>query len=418
MSTNQPAPPIEEGVHGDGRTISLVGLAHGTSHFFHLLLPPLFPMLASQYGFSYAELGFLVTVFFIVSGVGQALAGFVVDRTGALPVLLAAMVAFTLAGLSAALAQGYTGFVIAAALAGLGNAPFHPADFTILNQRVSPPRLGHAFSVHGISGNVGWAAAPVVIAAVSAGTGSWRWAMVACAALAACVGLLLWSQSRVLRTTPAPEASPARVGAGSSGPPIAAQSAASTFAFLKLPSVWVCFLFFFWSTCALTAVQSFIGPAMSRLYGQDLPGLAMMVTAYMLFSAVGMVLGGFWVKRPGRLERNIGLALLASAALMGIAGSGWLNPVLAAGLVALAGLGTGLAGPSRDMLIRKATPPGATGRVYGTVYSGLDVGFAAAAPVFGAMLDHGGSSTVFMGAAIALILGVLSATWVGRRVRI
>ena len=404
----------------DGRTIGLVGLAHGTSHFFHLLLPPLFPMLASQYGYSYAELGLLVTVIFIISGVGQALAGFVVDRIGALPVLWAAMLAFALAALSAAFAQGYSGFMLAAALAGLGNAPFHPADFTILNQRVSAPRLGHAFSVHGISGNVGWAAAPVVIATVAAVTGSWRWAMVACAVWALTVAALMWWQRAVLQTTvaaPNRTGAPGRPGAAVGSGPAPAAATPGTFAFLRLPSVWVCFLFFFWTTCTLTAVQSFLGPALNRLYDQNLSWLAMMVTAFMLFSAVGMVLGGFWVRRGGRLERKIGMALLAAACLFALAGTGWLPPMGAAAAVALAGLGTGLAGPSRDMLIRQAAPAGATGRVYGTVYSGLDVGFAAAAPVFGALLDRGASSAVFAGAALALVLGVISAGWVGRRLQ-
>ena len=58
-------------------------------------------------------------------------------------------------------ATGYASLVAVAALAGLGNSVFHPADFTVLNHRVSQPRLGHAFSVHGLSGNLGWAAAPV-----------------------------------------------------------------------------------------------------------------------------------------------------------------------------------------------------------------------------------------------------------------
>jgi predicted MFS family arabinose efflux permease len=119
-------------------------------------------------------------------------------------------------------------------------------------------------------------------------------------------------------------------------------------------------------------------------------------------------------KSSARLERNIALALSASAALLLLAGSGWLPAVLSGVLVAMAGLGSGLAGPSRDMLIRKAAPVGATGRVYGTVYSGLDVGFAVSAPVFGWLLDHGGASSLFVGAAGALLLGVASAAWVGR----
>lgn len=405
------APP-DSGRSQDVETIGLVGLAHGTSHFFHLLLPPLFPLLAAEHGFSYAELGLLVTVFFVISGVGQALAGFVVDRVGAWPVLMGAMGSFALAAVAAAGAQDYAGFMLAAALAGVGNAPFHPADFSILNQRVSPSRLGHAFSVHGISGNLGWAAAPLVIAGVAAATGSWRWSMLVCALWACAVAALLWWRSAALRPKP-----PSVVRSVPTGTPAAPQQTApaSALDFLRLPSVWVCFSFFFWSTCSLAAVQSFLGPAMGRLYEEPLGWLALMITGYMVASAVGMVMGGFVVKSSPRLERNIALAMGMSAALLVLAGSGWLPALLSGLLVALAGLGTGLAGPSRDMLIRKAAPPGATGRVYGTVYSGLDVGFAVAAPVFGWLLDHGGSSSLFVGAALALCLGVASATWVGKR---
>ena len=156
----------------DASTIALVGVAHGTSHFFHMLLPPLFPVFVADFGTSYAELGLLVTLFFVISGIGQALAGFLVDRIGARPVLLFAMACFVAAGAAAALAQDMTGLVLATALAGLGNSPFHPVDFTILNRRVSQRRLGHAFSIHGISGNLGWAAAPLFHQGVMALTGS------------------------------------------------------------------------------------------------------------------------------------------------------------------------------------------------------------------------------------------------------
>ena len=126
----------------DFTVIGLIGLAHGTSHFFHLLLPPLFPAFIREFGLSYSELGLLVTLFFAISGIGQAGSGFLVDRVGARPVLLTALACFVAAGVAAAGAQGLSGLMLAAALAGLGNSPFHPADFTILNQRVSPARLG------------------------------------------------------------------------------------------------------------------------------------------------------------------------------------------------------------------------------------------------------------------------------------
>lgn len=393
----------------DARTIALVGVAHGTSHFFHMLLPPLFPLFIRDFGLSYSELGLLVSLFFVISGIGQALSGFLVDRVGARPVLFAALGCFVLAGLATAMAGSYLGLAVAAALAGLGNSPFHPVDFTILNKRVSNARLGHAFSVHGISGNLGWAAAPVFMTVLTAATGSWRWAAAGAALWALIVLVLMVTQRAALDD---------RAGAALTGGRAAAPAVPGEhpLAFLRLPSVWLCFSFFFWSTCALSAVQSFAGPALQALHGLPLSVTSFVVTGYMLCGALGMIAGGFLAARSERLERVIGASLVGGAALLLLAGWSALPGLLAAVLTVLAGFGTGLAGPSRDMLIKRAAPPGATGRVYGTVYSGLDLGFAMAAPVFGALLDRGWPSAVFAGAALALLAGVGSAALVGARV--
>jgi MFS family permease len=406
LSPAQAAPDARQ----DFTTIGLIGVAHGTSHFHHMLLPPLFPLFIRDFGLSYSELGLLVSVFFVISATGQALAGFLVDRIGARPVLFAALGCFIAASLAAATANGYLGLMLAAALAGLGNAPFHPVDFTILNKRVSAPRLGHAFSVHGISGNLGWALAPVFLIGISTAAGSWRVAYVATALLGAAVLLAL-----VLKR----DAIDDRQGDWGHTAPTAGQAAAvpeHPMAFLKLPSVWLCFSFFFWTTAALAAIQSFASPALGRMYGLPVSATAFVVTGYMLCGAVGMVLGGFLVARVARLERVIAAAMLLAAFLLFLTATGWLPPLMAAGTAALAGFGTGLAGPSRDMLIKRAAPPGATGRVYGTVYSGLDLGFALAAPVFGTLLDHGQSHGIFYGAAMLLLLGIGSAALVGQGV--
>lgn len=402
-------PPATPSLRDDARTIGLIGLAHGTSHFFHMLLPPLFPVFIRDFGLSYAELGLLVTLFFVISGIGQALSGFLVDRVGARPVLFAALSCFVAAGVSGAFATGYTGLMLAAALAGLGNAPFHPVDFTILNKRVSQARLGHAFSVHGISGNLGWAAAPVFLLGITALSGSWRVAL-ACASLwaLAVLALVAW-QRRAVDDRAFARAVPKSAAAGP------APAAEHPLAFLALPSVWLCFSFFFFSTVALSAVQSFSSPALQTLYGLPIRTASFVVTGYMLCGAAGMVLGGFLVARAERLERVIGLNLTVAAVLLALAGTGWLPGMVAAVVVALAGFGTGLAGPSRDMLIKRAAPPGATGRVYGTVYSGLDLGFSLGAPLFGWLLDHGQSDGVFYGSATSMLLAVVSASLVGLR---
>ncbi|GAA0757951.1 MFS transporter [Ideonella azotifigens] len=389
----------------DVRTISLIGLAHGTSHFFHLLLPPLFPHFIREFGLSYSEVGLLVTVFFVISGVGQALSGFLVDRTGARPILFAAIGCFFLASVLAGFAGGFGGLMAAAALAGLGNAPFHPVDFTILNKRVSSARLGHAFSVHGISGNLGWAVSPVFLIGLTEAFGSVRAAYAGTALLALAVMAILYLNRDALDDR---QGSWGHEKAGAAAAPVE-----HPMAFLKLPSVWLCFSFFFFTTAALAAIQSFASPALSTLYGLPLGATAFVVTGYMLCGAAGMVLGGFLVNRSERLERQISLAMSGAAVLLLLAGIGWLPPVAAACAAAFAGFGTGIAGPSRDMLIKRASPPGATGRVYGTVYSGLDTGFAVAAPIFGALMDGGHPRGIFFGAAIALMLGVGAAGLVG-----
>lgn len=402
-----PDPSALGSLRQDSRTIGLVGLAHGSSHFFHLLLPPLFPWLIADFGFSYSELSVLVSAFFIVSGVGQALAGFVVDRFGARPIMFAALSSFAVAGVIAGTANSYAQLMLAAIFAGLGNAPFHPVDFTILNKRLSPQRLGHGFSVHGLSGNLGWAAAPVFMAGITSATGSWRMACLCGAALAAIIlAIMVINRDALDDRVSLAGAAPKAAGA-------AAGPQEHPMAFLKLPSVWLCFSFFFWTTCAMSAIQSFSSPALQQLYGLPASITAYVVTGYMLFGAAGMVLGGFLVGRVERLEKVISACLLFSGILLALVGTGWLPGYVALGVAALAGIGTGLAGPSRDMLVKRAAPPGATGRVYGTVYSGLDLGFCLAAPVFGYMLDHHMNAGVFFGAAVGMVLSVVSAGFVG-----
>jgi MFS family permease len=421
------APPVPW--QQDARTIGVVSAAHATSHFFHLLLPPLFPAFIQEFGLSYSQLGLLMSVFFVVSGIGQAFAGFVVDRLGGRPVLHVALGCFVAAALTVASAQGYASLVVAAVLLGLGNAPFHPADFSILNQRVSVARLGHAFSAHGISGNLGWAAAPVFMIGLASLGGSWRVAYVGAALLAGAVWLLVLLQRGALEdrsSLAAGRSTPNRAVDGASGQGAAAlaaspsESTANTpqvhqLAFLKLPVLGMCFAYFFFLTAGQAAIQSFVGPALQAVYGLPLSASAMVVTGFTLVGAVGMVAGGFLSARVQRLELIIGLAMSFSALLMAVVALGVVPGPVALVLCVLAGLGSGLAGPSRDMLIRRAAPPGATGRVYGAVYSGLDAGFAVAAPVLGWLLDRGQPAGIFWGAALAWMVGVSMAAGVGYR---
>jgi FSR family fosmidomycin resistance protein-like MFS transporter len=396
----------------DARVVGVVSLAHGCSHFFHLIVVPIFPWLKVAFDLSYSELGLLMTVFFVVSGVGQALAGFVVDRIGAVPVLLASLAAFVLATLAIATAPGYPMLMVGLALAGLGNAPFHPVDYSILNARIATPRLAHAYSVHGIAGTLGWALAPVFLVGLTQLAG-WRVAVAAAGAMAAAIGLLVWRERARLAGRPVGALGVVRAapqGAGADGD-------ASSLGFLRLPAVWMSFVFFLTMAISFGAIQTFGPESAGALHGVEPRWVALCLTAYMLASAAGIVLGGFLASDPRRAEPTIaaGYGIAAAVALvLGTVGlPAWAVPVLFAAM----GVGSGVAGPSRDLLVRRASPPGATGRVYGTVYSGLDAGMAIAPLGFGWLMDHGHTAAVWIGIAVFQALLILTAVNVGRFAR-
>lgn len=380
--------------------IGLVGLAHASSHFGHLLLPLMFPVFKQEFGLSYSELGLLMTVFFVVSGVGQATSGFVVDRLGARPLLFGALALFALSCVLASLVTGYVGLLGVAALAGLANATFHPVDFTILNQRVSAPRLGYAFSAHGLTGNLGWALAPVFFASMGLAFG-WRNAYLAAAALYGVVFVLLYIQRDLLST---------EVVRHAEGVP-----KVHDMAFMKLPVVWWCFGFFLLSTMTLAVVQGFSVSILKAMHGISFEAATFTLTAYMLSGAAGMFVGGFIATKTERSDRVVALAMAAGAVLMALCGTGWLGAIATMVVLAITGFAIGIGGPSRDMMIKRATPKGATGRVYGLVYSGLDTGFALSPVVFGVFMDRGWYGATLMGAALVLLLSVAAAVGVGRR---
>ena len=390
----------------DATVISLVGFCHGTSHFFHFVLPTLFPWLMRDFGLTFTQVGSTMTVFFVVSGIGQALAGFVVDRFGALRVLYGGVALLATAALAIALSQNFAMLLGAAALAGLGNSVFHPADFTLLNRSVSTSRLGHAFSVHGLSGSLGWAAAPVFVAAIAETLG-WR----AAATGASIVGFLALSFLFLNRRQMVEGARTAEVRKDRGG----------TFAFLGVGVVWLCFLFFLLAVMAFGALQNFAPPILERAYGVTLTFAASGLTAYLLGNAAGIAAGGFVASRGDHQERLVAVAL-AFAALCAIALASSMVPAWSiVALMGLMGFGYGFTGPSRDILVRRAATStfgqAAYGRVYGFVYSGIDVGLALAPLAFGPLMDAARYSDVLWGVAVLQTLAIAAALAVGYRSR-
>lgn len=407
MSTSSTlTPAVGVSLRQDAGVIGLVGIAHLVSHFSQLLLAPLFPWLKDAFDASYTQLGFLMTVFFVVSCAVQALSGFVVDRYGPRPVLFAGLGLLAAAAFGYAVSSSYWMMAFFSVVAGVGNGVFHPVDYTLINRKVSAPRLGHAYSVHGITGSLGWALAPALVVPLAMAY-SWRVALAAAGGVALVVLAVLWLHRDKLVLAASAPPKPGTQPAGSSE---------GGLAFLRIPAVWMCFAFFFFYAMALSVVQAFAPEAARQLHAVPVSLVALCLTVYMLCGAGGMVVGGFLASDPSRCERIVGMGFGVAAMLALVLGYAQFPGVLVPVVFGAMGFSAGIAGPSRDLLVKRSTPENATGRVYGVVYSGLDIGQAISPLIFGTLMDHHRYSTVLLG--LALVQGVLIASAFNvRRVR-
>ena len=364
----------------------------------------MFPWLKAEFGFNYAELGLLMTIFFVVSCIVQAASGFLVDHIGARPVLFAGVALLALAAVTYSQSNGYAMLVMGAVIAGCGNGIFHPVDYTLINHKISPPNLPYAYSIHGVTGYIGWAAAPAFMVGVASLT-DWRTAFFSAAVLEMLILLTLWiGRARLVDNVQArreeSQSSHAESNPGSA--PL------STFGFLKLPVVWLCWIFFFFSMAATTGLQSFAPTALFKIYEIAVSSGNYYLTLMSMGGAGGMLLGGYLATKLKVPERIITICFTVNI-VMGLLMATGLVPVE---LIVIAfiviGLGLGIAAPSRDLMIRSATPSGSSGRVYGIVYSGIDLGAALSPLLFGIFLDVGLPKLLFIGVALLQLMIILT----------
>jgi MFS transporter, FSR family, fosmidomycin resistance protein len=376
----------ETTVSQDATVIGLVGIAHLISHFSQLLLAPLFPWLKEAFQVSYTELGFLMTLFFVVSCAVQTASGFLVDRFGPRPILFAGLGLIGLAAMGYASSTSYVMLALSAIVGGIGYGVFHPVDYTLLNRKIHPVRLGHAYSVHGITGSLGWALAPAMLVPITL-LSSWRVALACAGALAWLVLLLVLLKRDRLALEPTAKKPTTDAGAASS-----AHRPEGDLDFLRIPAVWMCFAFFFFYAMVLSVIQAFAPEAARHLHDFPLTQVALCLSVYMVSAAGGMVGTGF------------GIAACIAAIIGFTPVPGLWIPVL----FGLMGFASGIAGPSRDLLVKKSTPENATGRVYGVVYAGLDIGQAVAPLIFGRLMDQGNYQGIWLG--LVTVQGILIAS--------
>lgn len=382
--------------HRDFRIIGTIGFAHLFSHFYQLTLAPLFLLIKADFGVSNIELGALVSLFFMASAALQTPAGFLVDRIGARPVMIGGLVVLSAAVALYGLAPNYAALAALSVVAGAGNAVFHPADYSLLNQHVSPARMGRAYSVHTIGGHMGYGLAPVVVALLGVSFG-WRGAVaiVGVAGLVTAAGILAMG-SAMFQGEPGNEA------------PRIKKIGRDSFAVLLHPAIIVFFVMFVIMAMGFIGLQNFTPLALVSGMGLPLVTANGILSGFLFAAPAGVLVGGIVADRARRQDLVATFSVTASGLIIlsvGLADIALFPAFVAAGFL------FGLALPSRDMVVRAATPAGASGRVFGFVYGGLDAGSAVTPLLYGWFLDIGNPIWVFLvSGALLLLFGFIIVT--------
>jgi MFS family permease len=376
----------------ESRLIGGVCAAHLMSHYYMLTLAPLLAFVRADFNVSYTQLALALTVFNVVSGILQTPVGFLVDRIGARIVLIVGLAlssaAFAIAGLFAS----YWVFIAMYGVAGLGNTTYHPADYSLLSHHSPPERLSHIFAFHTFAGMVGSAIAPVTLLAMQSYFG-WRGAYIG----AAIFGFIVLA---VLLAQPEPVAEQRRAGRSGKG----TGSSAVGWQVLLSPAILLNLAFFVLTSLMGNGLNTYLVVALGALHGTPTAVANIALTSLLTMNAIGVLVGGVLA---GRMRQH---ALIAAAGLTiagivtALIGLFDLASAVLIGLTGLSGFTVGVTYPSRDMLVRAVTPPGAFGTVFGFVSTGFNIGASIAPIVYGMLMDHGQPRSIFfLSAGVSLV---------------
>jgi MFS family permease len=379
------------------RTLAAISTAHWVSHFHLFVLPMLFPFLKEQLGVGYIELGFALTVFAVISGLTQAPIGYLADHIGARKVLLMGLTLGGVALIMLGLHLSYSWLIASAVLLGLANSVYHPADYAILSAHMDEARMGRAFSIHTFAGFLGGAVAPAIVAALVTMTGA-HGALIVAGAVGPLVALLLL-------VVGIPDASAADRKFDGVHAPL--QN-------IITPTLIVLTIFFMLLSLSSAGIGNFGVVALMSGYGASFSSANIALTAFLGFSAIGVLAGGFLADRTRRHGQVAAACFAINAAIVFIIAMVALPSLLLTIAMASAGFLGGVIAPSRDMLVRNAAPAGAAGRAFGIVSTGFNLGGIVSPLLFGWIMDQNMPHWVFGASVIFMILTVLLALFTDR----
>jgi len=387
--------PADAPVRGSNAFVqTLIGSGHGLSHFYQLALPPLFPLIQQEFGVSYAALGLLLTLFAATTGGFQVVAGFLVDRMGARPLLIAGLALSGAAMGSIGFVDTYWAMAVLVTIAGIGNAVFHPADYVILNASVPREKLGQAFSIHTFTGNIGFVLAPPTMILLTT-LYNWRVALMVVGLLAFVVMIFIITcghilHDRVTAKTVAPDNTGGKTG----------------WRLLLSGPILIMFSFYMMLAMASSGLQSFLATALVEVHGISLNTANVVLTTLLFTGAIGILLGGYIADRTRHHAPIVAIVLVICGGLSAIAGY---LPLGAAALIALFGVVGFLQGTTRsprDMMLRELISGRDVGKAFAFCTTGINLGGAIAPFIFGLILDHGEPRWIFLGLGFFFVLSI------------
>ena len=407
MTTATPTVDPDAGsFRDDVKVISLIGVAHFFSHFYILLLPPLFPILKDVFEVSYVELGLIITVFSAATGISQIPFGYLVDRVGAKWVLIGGLALHGLAFVMMGLTGSYWAVLVLMAVAGIANGVYHPADYAILSASVSEKRMGRAFSLHTFTGFAGFAVVPTTIIALESVVG-WQAGIVICGAAGMLAAIALIVFGRRLRHEPGADKRSGKAGKATGGD--------VGLSIMLNPAILMCLAFFLLLALSSGGINNFLVSALNALHGTPIAAATAGLTGYLVGSTLGILLGGVIADRTRHHNRVAASCFLLTAIGILIVGSVSLPVWGLVLLMTVQGLTHGIIMPSRDMIVRSVTPTGSMGKVFGFVSTGFSLGGIFAPLLFGFLLDQGEPSLVFHVIAAFMVVSLITVFTVGGR---